>query len=92
MDVLLSQTMQHVLAETTRLTLALEVIAITTTDDIPSSSDAHKHGVLFVFSAGILWSRVGLGIRLIEEAVVWQILLYRSMAISLFLYVVIRFR
>ena len=57
-----------------------------------STADAHKYGVLFVFAAGILWSTVGLGIRLIEDAVVWQILLYRSISMSLFLYVVIRVR
>ncbi len=56
------------------------------------NTDAHKYGVLFVFAAGVLWSTVGLGIRLIEDAVVWQILLYRSIAMSLFLYVVIRLR
>lgn len=56
------------------------------------SADAHKHGVLFVFAAGVLWSTVGLGIRLIEEAVVWQILLYRSISMSVFLYLVIRIR
>lgn len=53
---------------------------------------AHKYGVIFVFLAGVLWSTVGLGIRLIEEATVWQILLYRSISMSLFLYVVIRLR
>jgi drug/metabolite transporter (DMT)-like permease len=57
-----------------------------------SSADAHKYGVLFVFAAGVLWSTVGLGIRVIEDAVVWQILLYRSIAMALFLYVVIRVR
>jgi drug/metabolite transporter (DMT)-like permease len=56
------------------------------------NADAHKYGVLFVFAAGVLWSTVGLGIRLIEEAVVWQILLYRSLAMSAFLYVLIRVR
>ena len=56
------------------------------------NADAHKHGILFVFAAGVLWSTVGLGIRLIEEAVVWQILLYRSISMSLFLYVLIRVR
>jgi len=55
-------------------------------------AEAHKHGVLFVFAAGVLWSTVGLGIRLIEDAVVWQILLYRSISLSLFLYVLIRVR
>jgi drug/metabolite transporter (DMT)-like permease len=48
--------------------------------------------VLFVFAAGVLWSTVGPGIRLIEEAVVWQILLYRSISMSVFLYLVIRIR
>ncbi len=66
--------------------------AITTTANIPSSQDAHRYGVFFVFAAGVLWSTVGLGIRLIEEAGVWQILLYRSVAMSLFLYAVIRIR
>jgi DME family drug/metabolite transporter len=57
-----------------------------------SAADAHKYGILFVFAAGVLWSTVGLGIRMIEEAVVWQILLYRSVSMSLFLYIVIRLR
>jgi len=56
------------------------------------SAGSHKYGVLFVFAAGVLWSTVGLGIRLIEEATVWQILLYRSASMSLFLYVVIYLR
>lgn len=55
-------------------------------------SDNHKYGVFFVFAAGVLWSTVGLGIRLIEDAVVWQILFYRSVSLSLFLYIVIRIR
>ncbi len=53
---------------------------------------SHRRGLIFVFAAGVLWSTVGLGIRLIEEASVWQILLYRSIALSAFLYVVIRLR
>ena len=57
-----------------------------------TNADAHKYGVLFVFAAGVLWSTVGLGIRMIEDAVVWQILLYRSISMSLFLYVLIRMR
>lgn len=48
--------------------------------------------MLFVFAAGVLWSTVGLGIRLIEDAGVWQILLYRSAAMALFLYGVIQLR
>ena len=60
---------------------------------VPSqSTGSHKYGVLFVFAAGVLWSTVGLGIRLIEDATVWQILLYRSISMSLLLYMVIRLR
>ena len=53
---------------------------------------SHRRGLFFVFAAGVLWSTVGLGIRLIEDASVWQILLYRSFALSTFLYFVIRIR
>jgi drug/metabolite transporter (DMT)-like permease len=49
-------------------------------------------GVTMVFFAGVLWSTVGLGIRLMDEAVVWQILFYRSLSLSVLLYVVIRLR
>ena len=54
--------------------------------------NSYRRGLAFVFAAGVLWSTVGLGIRLIEDASVWQILLYRSVALSTFLYLVIRFR
>ncbi|WP_421705014.1 DMT family transporter [Aliiroseovarius sp.] len=64
----------------------------TALNGISPRSESHRQGVLFVFAAGVLWSTVGLGIRLIEDAVVWQILLYRSISLSLFLYVVIRSR
>lgn len=53
---------------------------------------AHRQGVLLVFAAGVLWSTVGLGVRLIEDALVWQILFYRSISLSVFLYLVIRWR
>ncbi len=53
---------------------------------------SHRRGLVFVFAAGVLWSTVGLGIRLIEDASVWQILLYRSIALSAFLYLVILLR
>ena len=59
---------------------------------VPEPSDANKFGIFFVFAAGLLWSTVGLGIRMIEDAVVWQILLYRSISMSMFLYVLIRIR
>ncbi|MEM9581965.1 MAG: EamA family transporter [Pseudomonadota bacterium] len=57
-----------------------------------SGEISRNRGLFFVFAAGVLWSTVGLGIRLIEEASVWQILLYRSVALSAFLFIVIRLR
>ena len=59
--------------------------------DLGYKSEA-RLGLVFVFMAGVLWSTVGLGIRLIEEATVWQILLYRSISLSLFLAIVIYLR
>jgi len=63
-------------------------------NDTPNaiSAPVTQQGYLLVFAAGVLWSTVGLGIRLIEEATVWQILLYRSFSLSGFLFVVILLR
>lgn len=60
--------------------------------DLAGSPVGRKRGLLLVLAAGVLWSTMGLGIRLIEDANVWQILLYRSASLSLFLYVVIWLR
>jgi drug/metabolite transporter (DMT)-like permease len=49
-------------------------------------------GVVLVLLAGVFWSSMGIGIRLIEVANVWQILLYRSIALTLFLFVIIAWR
>ena len=57
---------------------------------IPSTE--YKQSLLFVLIAGVLWSTVGLGIRMIQDATVWQILLYRSVSLSAFLALVIYFR
>lgn len=51
-----------------------------------------RTGMVLVLLAGVLWSTIGLGIRLIEDAQVWQIMLYRSFALSAYLYIVIRIR
>ena len=61
------------------------------TNDIGNAIEARR-GLIFVFMAGVLWSTVGLGIRLIDDATVWQILLYRSISLSLFLAIVIFLR
>ena len=61
------------------------------THDLGNSIE-QRRGLIFVFMAGVLWSTVGLGIRMIDDATVWQILLYRSISLSLFLAVVIYLR
>ena len=61
------------------------------TNDLGNAIEARR-GLIFVFMAGVLWSTVGLGIRMIDEATVWQILLYRSISLSLFLAMVIYLR
>ena len=63
-----------------------------TTAPIHPESAQHRRGLMFVFAAGVLWSTVGLGIRLIEDATVWQILFYRSISLTILLYIVIRWR
>ena len=62
------------------------------TVSLRQAPEREVRGVLLVFLAGVLWSTVGLGIRMIEEALVWQILLYRSIALSVLLYIVIYLR
>lgn len=67
---------------------------------MPESTLIEKHpitlsyfnGVLLVLLAGVFWSTMGLGVRHIEYANVWQILLYRSFALAIFLFVLIAFR
>ena len=39
----------------------------------------HTRWLLLVASAGFLWSTVGLGVRLMEEATAWQIVFYRGL-------------
>ncbi len=49
-------------------------------------------GVTLVLMSGVFWSSMGLGVRLIEEANVWQILFYRSLALATFLFCIISLR
>lgn len=49
-------------------------------------------GVILVVLAGVFWSTMGLGIRNIEMANVWQILFYRSLALASFLFIIITVR
>ncbi|MFP6747594.1 MAG: EamA family transporter, partial [Alphaproteobacteria bacterium] len=53
---------------------------------------AYRLGLLLVLGAGICWSTIGLGVRLIDGATVWQILFYRSIAMTLLLFIAISLR
>jgi drug/metabolite transporter (DMT)-like permease len=65
---------------------------VTTADIAPTHQISPRTGIFFVLAAGVLWSTVGLGIRMIEDAIVWQILFYRSISLSAFLFLVIWLR
>lgn len=52
----------------------------------------YRSGVLLVLAAGICWSSMGLGIRHIEVANVWQILFFRSLALTPLLLLVLTLR
>ena len=58
----------------------------------PAVSLSYFNGVLLVLMAGVFWSTMGLGIRSIDDANVWQILLYRSCSLSIFLFVLVSYR
>ncbi len=60
--------------------------------EIEAPGLSYVSGVMLVLLAGVFWSSMGIGIRLIEEANVWQILLYRSSALATFLFVIITLR
>jgi len=57
-----------------------------------SADISYLAGVVLVLMAGVFWSSMGLGIRMIEQANVWQILFYRSIALACFLFFIISFR
>jgi drug/metabolite transporter (DMT)-like permease len=59
---------------------------------IEAPSISYLNGVVLVLMAGVFWSTMGLGIRSIEVANVWQILFYRSWALGAFLFILITFR
>ena len=52
----------------------------------------YSRGVVLVIFAGVCWSTMGLGIRFMEVANVWQILFFRPCALVPFLFLLISFR
>ena len=61
------------------------------TNDLGNSIE-QRRGLFIVFIADDLRSTVGLEIRKNDDSTVWQILLYRSISLSLFLAIVIYLR
>ena len=59
---------------------------------VVSTALSYRQGVILVLLAGAFWSTMGLGIRYIEAANVWQILFYRSCALAPFLFLVVAIR
>ena len=57
-----------------------------------STNINYRSGVLLVLAAGICWSSMGLGISHIEVANVWQILFFRSIALTPLLLLVLTLR
>ena len=57
-----------------------------------STNINYRSGVLLVLAAGICWSSMGLGIRHIEVANVWQILFFRSISLTPLLLLVLTLR
>ncbi len=64
----------------------------TLTARIEARDISYATGVALVLLAGALWSTMGIGIRLIEQANVWQILFFRSCALAAFLFLLISLR
>jgi DME family drug/metabolite transporter len=64
----------------------------TTAIKIEAPNISYLNGVVLVLMAGVFWSSMGLGIRSIEVANVWQILFYRSWALAAFLFILITYR
>lgn len=52
----------------------------------------YRIGIILVMMAGVAWSTMGLGLRLLEDARTWQVLLYRSAALAPTLLALIAFR
>lgn len=60
--------------------------------DSEHTDPAYKRGVFLVCMAGVFWSTQGLAIKFMEAADAWQILFYRSISLSVFLFLVVSLR
>ena len=64
---------------------------MTTAAPAVQSKPSYHQGLLLVFMAGVCWSTMGLMVRLMGDVGPWQILLYRSGSLAVFLFLVARF-
>lgn len=53
---------------------------------------SYFQGLALVMAAGVFWSFMALGIRLIDEGTLWQVLFYRSIALCVVLFLLIAWR
>ena len=58
----------------------------------PSALGAYRRGVLLVLAGSLCSSWIGLGVRMMEAATAWQILVYRAIGLIAFLLIVIALR
>ena len=65
---------------------------MTATSESAHHQVGYRRGLVLVLLAGVCWSSMGLGVRLMEAAGPWQILFYRSATLALFLFLVIAVR
>jgi drug/metabolite transporter, DME family len=57
-----------------------------------TSRPTYRQGVILILTAGIMWSLMGLLIRLIGDVGTWQVLLYRSLGMVPVLFIAIALR
>jgi len=57
----------------------------------PDQTDqqTYRRGMALVMLAGVLWSAMGLGLRLMDSANVWQVLFYRACVLVPFLFTIL---
>ena len=65
---------------------------MTTAIQSPPRGLSYTSGILLVLLAGVFWSSIGIVIRLMDGADAWQILFYRSLSLTIFLFAVLAIR
>ncbi len=58
----------------------------------PARDTGYTAGVIMVAMAGVCWSTIPLGIRMIESGTVWQVLFYRSLGMLPMIFILMSWR